>query len=269
MFDLPRLLAAGRRAGGQRHAGHRGAARRNSRARRRGRGDRGDADQAARRQPLAGAGQAGEEAESRRAHPLRRDARKHGLPAGDARRRGRGERARAARSRCASRFMARRSTRRSTVVGAPPLPPYIAARRPVAPSDRADYQTMFAREEGAVAAPTAGLHFTPELIARVEAAGAQLFRLTLHVGAGTFLPVKVGRHGRPRHALGMGPARRRDRRGAQRDAGAAAAASSPSARPRRGCSKAPPARTAARAPSRARRRSSSRPAIASAPSTCC
>ena len=76
-------------------------------------------------------------------------------------------------------------------LGAPPLPPYIAARRPVAPSDRADYQTMFAREEGAVAAPTAGLHFTPELITRVEAAGARLVRLTLHVGAGTFLPVKV------------------------------------------------------------------------------
>jgi S-adenosylmethionine:tRNA ribosyltransferase-isomerase len=76
-------------------------------------------------------------------------------------------------------------------LGAPPLPPYIAARRPIAPSDRADYQTMFAREEGAVAAPTAGLHFTPELVARVEAAGARLFRLTLHVGAGTFLPVKA------------------------------------------------------------------------------
>ena len=75
-------------------------------------------------------------------------------------------------------------------LGAPPLPPYIAARRPVAESDRADYQTMFARQEGAVAAPTAGLHFTPELIARVEAAGARIFRLTLHVGAGTFLPVK-------------------------------------------------------------------------------
>jgi S-adenosylmethionine:tRNA ribosyltransferase-isomerase len=76
-------------------------------------------------------------------------------------------------------------------LGSTPLPPYIAARRPVAPSDRADYQTMFAREEGAVAAPTAGLHFTPELIARVETAGARLFRLTLHVGAGTFLPVKA------------------------------------------------------------------------------
>jgi S-adenosylmethionine:tRNA ribosyltransferase-isomerase len=76
-------------------------------------------------------------------------------------------------------------------VGAPPLPPYIAARRPVAPSDRDDYQTMFARQEGAVAAPTAGLHFTPDLTARVEAAGARLFRLTLHVGTGTFLPVKA------------------------------------------------------------------------------
>jgi S-adenosylmethionine:tRNA ribosyltransferase-isomerase len=77
------------------------------------------------------------------------------------------------------------------IVGAPPLPPYIAGRRLVTPSDRADYQTMFAREEGAVAAPTAGLHFTPDLIARVEAVGARLFRLTLHVGAGTFLPVKT------------------------------------------------------------------------------
>jgi len=76
-------------------------------------------------------------------------------------------------------------------LGAPPLPPYIAARRRIAPSDRADYQTMFAREQGAVAAPTAGLHFTPALIARVEAAGARLFRLTLHVGVGTFLPVKT------------------------------------------------------------------------------
>jgi S-adenosylmethionine:tRNA ribosyltransferase-isomerase len=76
-------------------------------------------------------------------------------------------------------------------LGAPPLPPYIATRRRIVPSDRADYQTMFAREEGAVAAPTAGLHFTPELVARVEAAGVRLFRLTLHVGAGTFLPVKA------------------------------------------------------------------------------
>jgi S-adenosylmethionine:tRNA ribosyltransferase-isomerase len=75
-------------------------------------------------------------------------------------------------------------------IGAPPLPPYIAARRAISPTDRADYQTMFAREEGAVAAPTAGLHFTPELMSRIETAGARLFPLTLHVGAGTFLPVK-------------------------------------------------------------------------------
>ncbi|MGD0642984.1 MAG: S-adenosylmethionine:tRNA ribosyltransferase-isomerase, partial [Roseiarcus sp.] len=77
-------------------------------------------------------------------------------------------------------------------LGAPPLPPYIASRRAVSASDRTDYQTMFAREAGAVAAPTAGLHFTPALLKRIEAAGATLHRVTLHVGAGTFLPVKAG-----------------------------------------------------------------------------
>ncbi|MGD1037003.1 MAG: tRNA preQ1(34) S-adenosylmethionine ribosyltransferase-isomerase QueA [Roseiarcus sp.] len=76
-------------------------------------------------------------------------------------------------------------------IGAPPLPPYIASRRALRPSDRANYQTVFAREDGAVAAPTAGLHFTPALLSRVEAAGASVHRLTLHVGAGTFLPVKA------------------------------------------------------------------------------
>jgi S-adenosylmethionine:tRNA ribosyltransferase-isomerase len=75
-------------------------------------------------------------------------------------------------------------------LGRPPLPPYIASRRPAAAEDRQNYQTVFAREPGAVAAPTAGLHFTPELLARVEAAGAIVHRVTLHVGAGTFLPVK-------------------------------------------------------------------------------
>ncbi len=74
--------------------------------------------------------------------------------------------------------------------GETPLPPYIAARRAADAADRAAYQTMFAREAGAVAAPTAGLHFTPALAAAVEAAGATLHRVTLHVGAGTFLPVK-------------------------------------------------------------------------------
>jgi S-adenosylmethionine:tRNA ribosyltransferase-isomerase len=75
--------------------------------------------------------------------------------------------------------------------GAMPLPPYIAARREADARDRDDYQTMFAREEGAVAAPTAGLHFTPELVAALAGRGIALHRVTLHVGAGTFLPVKA------------------------------------------------------------------------------
>jgi S-adenosylmethionine:tRNA ribosyltransferase-isomerase len=72
-----------------------------------------------------------------------------------------------------------------------PLPPYIASRRPPDERDRMDYQTLFAREEGAVAAPTAGLHFTESLIANLAARGVALHTVTLHVGAGTFLPVKV------------------------------------------------------------------------------
>ena len=75
--------------------------------------------------------------------------------------------------------------------GLMPLPPYIAARRPEDARDLVDYQTVFARPEGSVAAPTAGLHFTPELLARLQAKGVSLHYLTLHVGAGTFLPVKV------------------------------------------------------------------------------
>ncbi|WP_158815077.1 tRNA preQ1(34) S-adenosylmethionine ribosyltransferase-isomerase QueA [Methylocapsa sp. S129] len=76
-------------------------------------------------------------------------------------------------------------------LGEMPLPPYIASRRAPNSGDRADYQTLFAAEPGAVAAPTAGLHFTPELVARIEARGASLHKVTLHVGAGTFLPVKA------------------------------------------------------------------------------
>lgn len=72
--------------------------------------------------------------------------------------------------------------------GRMPLPPYIRQGRADA-ADREDYQTVFARAEGAVAAPTAGLHFTPELLASLEAAGIKRVALTLHVGAGTFLPV--------------------------------------------------------------------------------
>jgi S-adenosylmethionine:tRNA ribosyltransferase-isomerase len=76
-------------------------------------------------------------------------------------------------------------------LGAPPLPPYIASKRAADDRDAADYQTMFAANEGAVAAPTAGLHFTPELEAALRDRGIGLHRITLHVGAGTFLPVKV------------------------------------------------------------------------------
>ena len=76
-------------------------------------------------------------------------------------------------------------------LGHMPLPPYIAARRADDDRDARDYQTIFARETGAVAAPTAGLHFTPELLAAIERKGVAIHRVTLHVGAGTFLPVKV------------------------------------------------------------------------------
>jgi S-adenosylmethionine:tRNA ribosyltransferase-isomerase len=76
-------------------------------------------------------------------------------------------------------------------MGSTPLPPYIASRRAPDAQDAEDYQTMFAHDEGAVAAPTAGLHFTPQLEAALLAHGVGIQRLTLHVGAGTFLPVKV------------------------------------------------------------------------------
>jgi S-adenosylmethionine:tRNA ribosyltransferase-isomerase len=75
--------------------------------------------------------------------------------------------------------------------GAMPLPPYIAARRAPDEEDRADYQTLFAHDEGSVAAPTAGLHFTAALLARLKERGIVLHRVTLHVGAGTFLAVKA------------------------------------------------------------------------------
>ena len=75
--------------------------------------------------------------------------------------------------------------------GRMPLPPYIAGKRPTDEADRADYQTIFAREDGAVAAPTAALHFTPALLDALDAAGIARETLTLHVGAGTFLPMKA------------------------------------------------------------------------------
>jgi len=75
--------------------------------------------------------------------------------------------------------------------GTMPLPPYIAGKRATDEADRSDYQTMFAEKDGAVAAPTAALHFTPELLAALGKAGVLTETLTLHVGAGTFLPVKA------------------------------------------------------------------------------
>jgi S-adenosylmethionine:tRNA ribosyltransferase-isomerase len=72
-----------------------------------------------------------------------------------------------------------------------PLPPYIASRRAADEQDRADYQTLFAHDEGSVAAPTAGLHFTDNLVVRLKARGIGMHTVTLHVGAGTFLPVKA------------------------------------------------------------------------------
>jgi len=76
-------------------------------------------------------------------------------------------------------------------LGNPPLPPYIAGKRAPDEQDVADYQTMFAENEGAVAAPTAGLHFTPALEVALRENGIGIHRITLHVGAGTFLPVKA------------------------------------------------------------------------------
>ena len=76
-------------------------------------------------------------------------------------------------------------------IGSPPLPPYIATRRTTDEADDDDYQTLFAAKPGAVAAPTASLHFEPEVMALLAEQGVRDTRVTLHVGGGTFLPVKV------------------------------------------------------------------------------
>jgi S-adenosylmethionine:tRNA ribosyltransferase-isomerase len=76
-------------------------------------------------------------------------------------------------------------------IGMMPLPPYIASKRDIDERDSQDYQTIFAKNEGAVAAPTASLHFTPSLLSAIDHIGTKRVTLTLHVGAGTFLPVKV------------------------------------------------------------------------------
>ncbi len=76
-------------------------------------------------------------------------------------------------------------------LGEMPLPPYIAGKRGTDDQDKSDYQTIYAEKEGAVAAPTAGLHFTPDVMKRLQEAGISTEFVTLHVGAGTFLPVKA------------------------------------------------------------------------------
>lgn len=77
------------------------------------------------------------------------------------------------------------------IVGEMPLPPYIAGKRPTDAQDQADYQTVYAEKDGAVAAPTAGLHFTPQVMESLQQIGITREFVTLHVGAGTFLPVKT------------------------------------------------------------------------------
>ncbi len=152
-------------------------------------------------------------------------------------------------------------------LGAPPLPPYIADRRAPRVEDRADYQTMFAVNDGAVAAPTAGLHFTPALVDRLAARDVALHRVTLHVGAGTFLPVKVedtSDHKMHAEWGAIDAATAAALNAAREKAGG----SSASARPRRASSRARRTRAAAFRRFRAKPRFSSRPAIASARSTC-
>ena len=100
-------------------------------------------------------------------------------------------RAKRARCCCALTSPARRWTKRSSASARPPCRPTSPLAALVTESDRADYQTMFAAKPGAVAAPTAGLHFTPALVARLAEHGVALHRVTLHVGAGTFAPVRV------------------------------------------------------------------------------
>ncbi len=155
--------------------------------------------------------------------------------------------------------------RRCTRSGHIPLPPYIALKRPEDERDRTDYQTVYAREEGAVAAPTAGLHFTDELMQRLSDTRHLAHFVTLHVGAGTFLPVKADDTKDHKMHAERGVVDAPHRRCAQRGAQGRAGASSASARHRCGFSKAPRRETAKSCHGTARRTSSSRPATGSAP----
>ena len=151
--------------------------------------NRGDADQARRPLALARLGAAGEAAPSRRPRPLRGDQRQclpRRRPRCD-RRGARGGRGAASASISPAPFL----DEAIAAIGHVPLPPYIAGKRPEDDADRRDYQTIFARSEGAVAAPTAGLHFTNALFGHLHAAEVTWHGVTLHVGPGTFLPVKA------------------------------------------------------------------------------
>src|SRR4051794_294066 len=180
------------RAGGsacrQRHQGDRRAAQRPPHRPGHRTEDRGHADQAHRRLTLASFGEAGEEAVAGRCGQVRQ--RGQGMPARPSRRASRtqGRRRRDHIFFFISRAHARSSHRGSRRTA---LPPYIASKREPDERDLADYQTMFALNEGAVAAPTAGLHFTPALEAALRQHGVGIHRITLHVGPGTFLPVKA------------------------------------------------------------------------------
>src|SRR5271155_1779128 len=152
--------------------------------------------------------------------------------------------------------------------GSMPLPPYINRPRGGDPRDNDDYQTIFARAEGAVAAPTAGLHFTPSLLEALARHGVRWTTLTLHVGPGTFLPVKVtDPRDHPMHAewelFRPRPPNRSPRRGAR------AGISSRSGRRACASSKPPQPRMAMCGPSPATLDCSSCLATTSARSTCC
>ena len=230
--------AARRRARPQRHHGHPGAPLRPARARRDGGAHRDHAAQARGRRSLARLRAAGQEARGRRPHPLRRDRESTACELGglDAEVEEKGEGGEVA---LRFAFAGPVSTRRSPASASCRCRPISPASAPTDERDRADYQTLFARDEGAVAAPTAGLHFTAELFRRLDARGVARHFVTLHVGAGTFLPVKADDTAEHRMHAEWGTVSRGDRRRRSTRRGRGAAASSRSAPRRCACSRAP------------------------------
>ena len=186
--DIPRSARAGRPAGGERYESDRSPAQRPSHRPRHRTEDRGDADQTARRLALAGAGQTSEKTAQGDIVRFGNEGKVCLLGHLDAQVEHKGDDGEITLS---FSFHGPALDQAIADLGAPPLPPYIASKRTPDERDAADYQTMFAANEGAVAAPTAGLHFTPALEAALREQGIGIHRVTLHVGAGTFLPVKV------------------------------------------------------------------------------